>query len=126
MHFLAVKKSIKRSRFVIYSYFKDSAYTASVKRDVKFLTMYVKGVPFVNGRYTKEEPFLSKIVQKKGKGLDRGGGAPLINRAQKFHTNDASLPRSGWCFGLVVLLETFASTNQKHSPGVNLIKLLQV
>ena len=35
-HFLAVKKSIKRSRFVIYSYFKDSAYTASVKRDVKF------------------------------------------------------------------------------------------
>ena len=61
MHFLAVKKSIKRSRFVIYSYFKDSAFTA-VKRDVKFLTMYVKGVPFVNRSYTKGVPFLSKIV----------------------------------------------------------------
>ena len=52
--------------------------------------------------------------------------APLINRAQKFHTNDVSLPRFGWCFRLVVLLEKFASTNQKHTPGVNLIKFLQV
>ena len=31
---------------MIYSYFKDSAFTA-VKRDVKFYTRYVKGVPFV-------------------------------------------------------------------------------
>ena len=88
--------------------------------------MYVKGVPFVNRSYTKGVPFLSKIVLKKGKGLDLGAEVLRINRAQKFHTNDVSLPRSGWCFGLVVLLETFASTNQKHSPGVNLLKLLQV
>ena len=35
MHLMAVKKSRKRSGFVIYSYLKDSAYTA-VKRDAKF------------------------------------------------------------------------------------------
>ena len=35
-------------------------------------------------------------------------------RAQKFHTNDASLPRSGKFFWLVVPRRKFASTNQKH------------
>ena len=88
--------------------------------------MYVKGVPFVNRSYTKRGTFSVKNSIKKGKGLDLGAEALRINRAQKFHTNDVSLPRSGWCFGLVALLEKFASTNQKHSPGVNLIKLLQV
>ena len=49
-------KSRGRSIFVIDSYLKDSAFTA-VKRDVKYLTRYVKGVPFVNRRYTKGVPF---------------------------------------------------------------------
>ena len=35
MHLMAVKKSRKRSGFVIYSYFKDSEF-AAVKRDAKF------------------------------------------------------------------------------------------
>ena len=35
MPFMAVKKSRKRSGIVIYSYFKDSPFTA-VKRDAKF------------------------------------------------------------------------------------------
>lgn len=35
MHFTAVKKSRKRSGFVIYSYFKDSAFKA-VERHAKF------------------------------------------------------------------------------------------
>ena len=35
MHFMAVKKKRKGSGFVIYSYFKDSAFTA-VKRRAKF------------------------------------------------------------------------------------------
>ena len=39
----AVKKSRKRSGFVIYSYFKCSAFTL-VKRDAKFLISYKKGV----------------------------------------------------------------------------------
>ena len=43
MHFMAVKKSRKRSGFVIYSYLKDSAFTA-VKRDAKFQSRFVKGV----------------------------------------------------------------------------------
>ena len=37
-------------------------------------------------------------------------------REQKFHTNDASPPRSRWCFWLVVPRGKFASTNQKHYP----------
>ena len=40
MHFIGVKKLRKSSGFVIYSYLKDSAFTA-VKRDAK----YVKHVP---------------------------------------------------------------------------------
>ena len=35
MYFMAVKKSKKRSDFVIHSYFEDSTFTA-VKRDAKF------------------------------------------------------------------------------------------
>ena len=33
-------------------------------------------------------------------------------RVQKFHTDDASVPRSGWCFRLAS--GEFASTNQNH------------
>ena len=39
-------------------------------------------------------------------------------RAQKFHTDDASLPKSGWCFWLVVSRGKFDSTNQKHHSGL--------
>ena len=49
-------KSRKRSIFVIDSYLKDSEFTA-VKRDAKFYTRYVKGVPFANRRYTRRVPF---------------------------------------------------------------------
>ena len=54
MHFVAVKKSKKRSGVVVNSYFKDSASTKSVTR-------YVKEVKhaLVNRRYT-----LSKMVNK--------------------------------------------------------------
>ena len=34
-HFVIVEKSIKHNGFVIYSYFKGSAFTAAVKNDVK-------------------------------------------------------------------------------------------
>ena len=56
---------------LIYSYFKGSAFTA-VKRDEKFLTRYVKGVAFVNRRYTRGVPFLSKMVYKKVRGWTSG------------------------------------------------------
>ena len=46
MHFMAVKKSRRRSGFVIYSYLKDSAF-AAVERGANFLTRYVKGVPLI-------------------------------------------------------------------------------
>ena len=39
---------------------------------------------------------------------------------QKFHVNDASLPRSGYCFWLVVPRVKFALTNQKHYPDLGI------
>ena len=50
MHFMSVNMSRKRSGFVIYSYtlyFKDRVLT-TVKRDAKFKTRYVKGIPLIN------------------------------------------------------------------------------
>ena len=65
MHLRAVKETRQENVlvFVIYSYLKDCAFTA-VKRDarVKFLTGYVKGIPFFNRRRTKGVPFQSKMV----------------------------------------------------------------
>ena len=48
--FMVAKSREKRSGFVIYSYFKDSSFTA-IKSDAKFYKGYMKGVPFVNRRY---------------------------------------------------------------------------
>ena len=57
---MAVKKSRKRCGFVIFSYLKvRQPHLTPGKRDVKFQSKYVKGVPFVNKRYTKGEPFQS-------------------------------------------------------------------
>ena len=42
--------------FFIDSYSIDSEFTA-VKRDAEIKTRYVKGVPFVNRRYTEGGPF---------------------------------------------------------------------
>ena len=39
-------------------------------------------------------------------------------RAQKFHTDDALLPRSGQCFWLVEANFTSGTTNQKHYPDL--------
>ena len=39
-------------------------------------------------------------------------------QAQKFHTDDASLPRSGWCFWLVVPGGKFDSANERHYPDL--------
>ena len=53
-------KSRKRSIFVIGRHLNESAFT-SVKRDAKkLLNRYVKGVPCVNRRYTKEVLFYGK------------------------------------------------------------------
>ena len=54
--FYGFDKSSKRIIFVIDSYLIDGAFTA-VKRDAKFETGYVKGVPFVNRSYTKGVTF---------------------------------------------------------------------
>ena len=54
MHFIGVKKLRKSSGFVIYSYLKDSAFTA-VKRDAK----YVKHVPlkvYESGTFSRNLP----------------------------------------------------------------------
>ena len=66
-------KKVKRFPGIVisFSYLKDSASTA-VKRGTMVLTGYVKGVPFGNGRYTKEGPFLSKMVCKVVRGWTSG------------------------------------------------------
>ena len=64
---MAVKKSIKRSGFVIYSDLKYSTFTA-VKN-----TRYVNGVPFV----TKGVPFIPKMVFKKERGWASGRSLPV-------------------------------------------------
>ena len=78
---MAVKKSQKRSGFVMYSYFEDSALTA-VESVAKFLIRYVKGVPFVNRRYIRGVPFRSKIVYKRVMGLT--SGLPVKNFFEYF------------------------------------------
>ena len=40
-------------------------------------------------------------------------------RTQKFHTDDVSLPRSGWCFWLVEGPFPHGTTNQKHYPSLS-------
>ena len=62
---------------MIDSYLKDSAFTA-VKRDAKFKTRYVKGVPFVSRMYTKGVPFSRKNYILKGKGLHLGAEPPRL------------------------------------------------
>ena len=56
---MAGKKAQKRSGSVIYSYLKNSALIA-VKRDVQ--TSVLKGIPFLNGKYTKRGTFSVKNV----------------------------------------------------------------
>ena len=50
----------------------------SAVKNANFLTRYVKRVPFFNRRYTKEAPFRSKLVYKKGEGLDLGVEPPGV------------------------------------------------
>ena len=76
-HFMAMKSWENVLDFVIYSYLKDSAFT-TVKRDTKFKTRYVKGVPFVYRRYTKGVTFWLKMAYKRVRGwtLAYGGSSP--------------------------------------------------
>ena len=74
MHFAAVKKSTKRSGFVVYSKSKESAFTAIIKaiRWMQSSTWYLKGVPFVSKKYTIGVPFLPKMVNKWVRGQTSG------------------------------------------------------
>ena len=57
------KKVEKISWFFLFIH-KDSEF-AAVKRDATFYTKYVERVPFVNRRYTKGIPFVSKMEHKR-------------------------------------------------------------
>ena len=73
MHFAAVKKSRKRSGFVINSKSKESAFTAiKAIRWMKSSTWYLKGVPFVSKKYMIGVPFLPKMVNKRVRGQTSG------------------------------------------------------
>ena len=74
---MAVRKSRKCSGSIIYSYFIDSTFTA-VKRNAE-LTKFVKGVLFINIRYTKGLPFPSKMVYKRVRDRTWGQASPGFN-----------------------------------------------
>ena len=59
--------------------------------------------------------FIIASLRKQPTFGDTSTGFPLMV-PEKFHTDDASLPRSGSCFWLVVLRGKFDSTNQEHYP----------
>ena len=61
---MAVKKSKKKIPLFYLVMFKGKLYLQQLK----------KGVPFVHGRYTKEVPFLPKMVYKRGRGSTSGRG----------------------------------------------------
>ena len=65
-------KTTKRFGFLIYSYFKDIAFTA-VKRDGKFLTRYMKGVPV-----------LSKMVYERVRGWTTQRSKEIIRKVRPF------------------------------------------
>ena len=74
---MGAKKSGEFPAFVIYSYFKDSAFTA-VKRDAMLQTMFEKGI---SSSSTVFYPFYIHFLSKKaykGKGLDLGAEPTLI------------------------------------------------
>ena len=74
------RRSAPASLLAGYSYPKDSAFTA-VKGDAEFLNRFVKGVPFVNKKYTKEVPFLSCMVHKRARSWSSGRNLPVQNFA---------------------------------------------
>ena len=49
------------------------------KEDVKFYARYVKGVPFVNGRYTRGVPLLLTTVYKRIRDWTAGRSLPVRN-----------------------------------------------
>ena len=62
MQFIDVKKSQKRSGFVICSNEKDSAFVAVKTGCASVYNRYVKRVPLVTS-YTKGVPFMSRMVE---------------------------------------------------------------
>ena len=64
MHFMALKNH------------ENSVHLQQAEGDEAF-SKYVKGVPIINKSYTKEVPFLTKLLYKLGKGLDLGTKPPL-------------------------------------------------
>ena len=67
MHFMEVKETRKLPVLVIYSCYKDDAFTA-VKRDGVFLNRYMKEVSLVSRMYVKGIRVLSKMVSKRVRG----------------------------------------------------------
>ena len=70
-----------------------------------FSYKYISSLAWENSQHFKMFPLVScAMIPEKG--------------VQKFHTDDASLPRTGKCFWLVMPRGKFAPTNQKHYPDL--------
>ena len=69
---MVVKKWRKRFGFVIYIRILKTVHLQKFVKEMKSSTRFLKGVPFVNRKYTKEVPFLSKMVCNRARGLTSG------------------------------------------------------
>ena len=63
---------------------ENSVHLQQVEGDEAF-SKYVKGVPIINKSYTKEVPFLTKLLYKLGTGLDLGTKPPLHKTFFEYH-----------------------------------------
>ena len=90
----------------------DSTMSTTEQIEIPIYEFTSKTLPMVcllaweNSRYSRLQLWFSRELTSE-------------NRAQKFHTDDASLHRSGWCFWLLALVK-FALTNQKHDPDLGI------
>ena len=91
--FYGLLKSRKRSITVIDSYVKDSGFK-EVKRDAKFKTRYVKGVLFVNKRYTKWGSFFATNGRGRGVGCGSKEAQGLLEVEEK-RAKFGRSPRAG-------------------------------
>ena len=119
-----MKKSVLCFVLFSFSYVKDTAFTA-VKRGGAFKSTYVQVVSFVNGRYTKRVPFLSKMAYKRVKGWISGRSKTLLStrRRAKKEGRDVSLRTRFFWFSVAYACEVTSSYGRptdttRHSLSV--------
>ena len=115
--YFVVAKSLKSS-----SHFRD-LYIRRCVYDVRCKMSWSRGERQVTVKRAKTRLARGLWPEKTADILPRHNWFPRQmtseKRAQKFHTDDASLPRSGQCFWFAKANFPRGTTNQKHYPGLS-------